>query len=109
VYTRRFLSPLGLAPLAVAAAQVLAAVCVQALLTPLFPWRTPELTSAVVGSIVALGLLSTGLAYVLFFGLVGDVGATSASAVNYVVPVFAVLLSVVLLAENRLPAPGAGT
>jgi drug/metabolite transporter (DMT)-like permease len=130
VYTRRFLSPLGLAPLAVAAAQVLAAVVVQALLTPLFPWRTPELTAAVVGSIVALGLLSTGLAYVLFFGLVGDVGATSASAVNYVVPVFAVLLSVVLLgesvtwnllvgglvalggvalAENRLRAPAAGT
>ena len=44
-------------------------------------------------------MLSTGLAYVLYFRLIGDIGATSASAVNYVVPIAAVLVGVVFLGE----------
>jgi drug/metabolite transporter (DMT)-like permease len=99
VYVRRFLSPLGLPPLSLAAAQLLAATLVTAPLTPLLGWRTPLLTAEVGVSIVLLGLLSTGLAYVLYFQLIRDVGATTASAVNYVVPVFAVLVSVALLGE----------
>lgn len=94
VYVRRFLSPRGLAPLGLAAAAV-----VLALFTPLLGWRTPHVTVKVGVSIVLLGLLSTGLAYVLYFRLIGDVGATTASAVNYVVPVIAVLVSVALLGE----------
>ena len=35
----------------------------------------------------------------LYFRLIGDVGATVASAVNYVVPVFAVLVGVLTLGE----------
>lgn len=99
VYVRRFLSPLGLRPLSLAAAQLLAATLLQAPLTPLLGWRAPDLTAEVGVSILLLGLLSTGLAYVLYFRLIGDVGATTASAVNYVVPVFAVLVSVAWLGE----------
>jgi drug/metabolite transporter (DMT)-like permease len=99
VYVRRYLSPRGLAPLALAAAQLTAAVVLQALVTPFLTWHTPHFTGRVTASIVILGLLSTGLAYVLYFRLIGDVGATTASAVNYVVPVGAVLISVALLGE----------
>ncbi|WP_031032369.1 DMT family transporter, partial [Streptomyces sp. NRRL WC-3725] len=87
VYVRKFLSPLGLAPMAAAASQLLAATVLQAVVTPFLTWHTPEFTLKVTLSIVALGLFSTGLAYVLYFRLIGDVGATTASAVNYVVPV----------------------
>ncbi|GLY50493.1 DMT family transporter [Lentzea sp. NBRC 102530] len=100
VYVRRFLSPLGLAPLALAAAQLVSAAVLQAVVTPFLDWRTPHLTWPVTASIVLLGLFSTGLAYVLYFRLIGDAGATTASAVNYVVPVFAVLVSVVFLGEH---------
>jgi drug/metabolite transporter (DMT)-like permease len=48
---------------------------------------------------VVLGLLCTGLAYVLYFRLIGDLGAATASTVNYVVPVAGVLVSVLLLGE----------
>jgi drug/metabolite transporter (DMT)-like permease len=99
VYVRRFLSPRGLAPLALAASQLLAAAALQGLVTPFLTWHSPELSLRVGASITVLGLLGTGLAYVLYFRLIGDVGATTASAVNYVVPVFAVLVSVVLLGE----------
>jgi drug/metabolite transporter (DMT)-like permease len=99
VYVRRFLSPLGLAPLALAASQLVAAVVLQALITPFLEWHTPDVTARVAGSVVVLGLLSTGLAYVLYFRLIGDVGATTASAVNYLVPVAAVLISIPALGE----------
>ena len=46
-----------------------------------------------------LGVLSTGLAYVLYFRLIADIGATSASAVNYVVPIAAVTVGVLFLGE----------
>ncbi|MGW4210872.1 DMT family transporter [Lentzea sp. NPDC004789] len=99
VYVRKFLSPLGLAPLSLAASQLVSAAVLQALVTPFLDWRVPALTGSVMFSIVVLGLVSTGLAYVLYFRLIGDVGATTASAVNYVVPVFAVLISVLFLGE----------
>lgn len=99
VYVRKFLSPRGLAPLSLAASQLIAAVALQAVATPFLAWQTPELTGRVVSSIVLLGVLSTGLAYVLYFRLIGDLGATTASAVNYVVPVAAVVVSVLLLGE----------
>ena len=99
VYVRRFLSPRGLAPLSLAGGQLLMAVVLQALVSPFLEWGPVNLTPRVLLSIVLLGVLSTGLAYVLYFRLIGDIGATSASAVNYVVPIAAVLVGVVFLGE----------
>ena len=99
VYVRRYLSPKGLAPLALAASQLVAAAALQALATPFLAWHGPLFTARVLASMMILGLLGTGLAYVLYFRLIGDVGATAASAVNYVVPVGAVLVSMALLGE----------
>jgi drug/metabolite transporter (DMT)-like permease len=50
-------------------------------------------------SIVLLGALSTGFANIPYFRLIQDVGASTAAAVDYVVPVFAVLFGILLLAE----------
>lgn len=99
VYVRKFLSPRGLPPMSSAAAQLVAAAVLQAAVTPLLDWHAPHVTGRVAGAILFLGVLSTGLAYVLYFRLIGDLGATTASAVNYVVPVAAVLISVLLLGE----------
>jgi drug/metabolite transporter (DMT)-like permease len=100
VYVRRNLSPLGLPPLALAGSQLLAAAVLQALVTPFLAWHTPHFTAPIVGSMLFLGLLCTGLCFVLYFRLIHDIGATSASAVNYLVPVSAVLVGVVLLGES---------
>ena len=99
VYVRKFLSPRGLAPLALAAGQLLVAVLLQAAVSPLLEWGAADLTGRVVAGIVLLGVLSTGLAYVLYFRLIADLGATTASAVNYVVPIAAVLIGMVFLGE----------
>ena len=71
----------------------------QAAVSPLLEWGTADLTGRVVAGIVLLGVLSTGLAYVLYFRLIADLGATTASAVNYVVPIAAVLIGMVFLGE----------
>ena len=99
VYVRRFLSPRGIAPLALAAGQLLVAVVLQAAVSPQLEWGPVAATGRVIAAIVLLGVLSTGLAYVLYFRLIADIGATSASAVNYVVPVAAVVVGVLFLGE----------
>lgn len=68
----------------------------------------PELTGRVVASVLFLGVVGTGAAYVLYFRLVGDVGATSAAAVSYVVPLVAVAVGVALLGESVTASMVAG-
>lgn len=53
-----------------------------------------------VGSIAALGVFGTGFAYLLYYGLLRDVGATTLSMVTYVTPVFATVAGVVVLNES---------
>ncbi|TDV56052.1 DMT family transporter [Actinophytocola oryzae] len=99
LHIRRYLSPLGLAPVSLIAAQLCAATVLQA--PPvLVEGATPHLTGEVVAGMVILGLLCTGLGYTQLFRLIGEVGAATASAVNYLEPVFSALISTVLLGES---------
>ncbi|HEV2528881.1 MAG TPA: DMT family transporter [Thermomicrobiales bacterium] len=50
-------------------------------------------------SLVALGLFSTGLAYLLFFRLMGRIGAFRANIATYLTPAFGVLWGALLLGE----------
>ena len=61
-------------------------------------------------SILALGALGTGVAYILNFNVVRAAGAQTASMVTYLVPVFAVFFGVTILGEPlswHEPAGGA--
>ncbi len=58
-----------------------------------------DLTATRVLSLVLLGVQGTGLAYVLYYRLVADVGPTRASLVTYLVPLVAVTVGVVVLDE----------
>ena len=51
-------------------------------------------------SVLALGALGTGVAYVLMFNIVQRAGAQTGSMITYLVPVFAVILGVVVLGEE---------
>lgn len=55
---------------------------------------------AAVGSVVVIGALGTGLAFVLMGTLVGSVGATRASLITYVIPVVALALGVVIRGDR---------
>ena len=101
VYARRHLSGRDLPPLTLPATQLL----ISAVLT--LPWalvdfvRTPpSLTMDATASTLALGLLGTGWAYVLYYRLIADIGATSASFVTYLIPIFGIGLGAVVLNED---------
>lgn len=94
VYTRRFLANRGLAPLALSAAQILLATVILGVTVPWTARQAMTLTPVVVGSVVVLGAVGTGFAYLLYYRLIGDVGATTASMVTYLIPIVAVALGV---------------
>ncbi len=51
-------------------------------------------------TVAALGVLSTGIAYVLNYRLIQDEGPTAASMTNYLAPVVAVVLGVTFVDER---------
>jgi len=99
-YTRRHLSGRPESAVSLAAAQVLIGTVTLLLVTPFFSSVPSHLTVKVWGSILALGALGTGLAYVLSYDIIGRAGATTMSLVTYVVPLFATFFGIVLLNES---------
>ena len=61
------------------------------------PARMPSLP--VLASLIVLGLICTALAYLTFFALVAEVGASRGTVFTYVNPVISVFLGVILLSE----------
>jgi drug/metabolite transporter (DMT)-like permease len=58
-----------------------------------------SLTPTRVASILLLGVLGTGVAYVLNYRIIADIGATKASLVTYIIPVVAVVVGILVLDE----------
>jgi drug/metabolite transporter (DMT)-like permease len=98
-YTRRFVSGRG-SPLALATGQLGVAAVMQLIIVGVSHGPAMHLTTKVVAAAVALGAVNTGLAYLLYYSLIRDVGATSASMVTYLMPIVAVGLGVGLLGEK---------
>jgi drug/metabolite transporter (DMT)-like permease len=95
VYAKRTFA--GSPPLAIAIGQLTAA---SMLVLPLAAVSVPGRPSTtVVLSVLALALLSTAVAYMLYFRLIENVGPTSTSTVTLLVPLFGLLFGVVLLDE----------
>jgi drug/metabolite transporter (DMT)-like permease len=57
-------------------------------------------TGAVWGAVMALALVSTAFAYILYFAIIARSGATNASLVTLIVPVSAILLGAAFLGER---------
>lgn len=67
-----------------------------------------EVTGGALGSIAVLGAVCSALALILFFTLIGEVGASRASLITYLNPAVAVFLGVTLLGESLGAAAVAG-
>lgn len=96
-YTKRHLA--GLPPLVTAAGSQIGATLGLALPAVwLWPARMPGSTAWL--ALLAVGVVCTGLAYILFFRLIENAGPARALSVTFVVPVFAVLYGVLFLGES---------
>ena len=74
----------------------------------MFELPTRTLAPSVVGSVVALTVLCTALAFPVFFALVGEIGAMRTTVITYVNPAIAVLLGVAVLGEQFGLSTGLG-
>ena len=59
-----------------------------------------EPTPLVWGAVIAIGVLCSGIAYLLYFRLIKDVGAASALTVTFLIPVFGTLWGILFLGEQ---------
>ncbi|KZE40675.1 DMT family transporter [Microbacterium sp. T32] len=99
-YMRRFLGNAGLSGIAFAFGYIGPAAVLMLLLSPLILAEPMTLTPPVIGSIVALGVLGTGLAYVWNQNTLRAWGPTRASTVTYITPVVGVALGILVLNER---------
>jgi drug/metabolite transporter (DMT)-like permease len=99
-FTKRYLS--GLPSLVSATGSQLGAAIA---LIPLAWWFWPDhaVTLQAWLAVVALGVLCTGVAYILYFRLIERAGPARALSVTFGIPVFAVLYGVLLLGEVVTP------
>ncbi|WP_051254578.1 DMT family transporter [Halobacillus kuroshimensis] len=100
VYAKKFLSGTAIAPAALTSYQILFAI--------LFLWIFGDLdglgsiqsnTTALAGVIIGLGIIGTGLAYILYYVIVNQLGAVTASTVTYIPPVISLLIGAFLAGE----------
>ena len=97
-YTRRHLTTIP--PVVAASGQLVAATVLLtpfALVTSLEQGVHPTPTR--VAAITLLGVLGTGVAYVLSYRLIADLGPTRASLVTYLIPIVAVTVGILFLDE----------
>lgn len=99
-YMRRFASDTGMSALAFTFGYIAMAGVVMALLTPFLVLTPVSLDVPIVASLLMLGCLGTGFAYVWSQNTVRAWGPTRASTVTYITPVVGVVLGILILGET---------
>lgn len=109
VFGRRF-RRLGITPVQSAAGQLTASSLTLLPLALLIdrPWLLQAPPTGALAAVAALALLSTALAYLIFFRLLASAGATNLLLVTFLIPVSAILFGVALLGETIEPRQLAG-
>lgn len=93
VYARKFLSDLNLSAVALSTYQMAFALLVVAVVTDFDGiFRITEDTKSMVGVVAGLGMLGTGVAFILYYFIVNPLGAVTASAATYIPPVVALII-----------------
>ena len=100
VYGLRF-RKWGVSPLSIAAGQT---TCSSIMILPLMlwiesPWTLPAPSIQTWAALGGLSILSTALAYILYFRIIAVAGATNVALVAFLMPVSAILLGVLFLGE----------
>lgn len=91
-YARRYVAGGPESGVVLAAGQLLCATVLLAVVTPLVRAPTVHIGAGGIAAILVLGILGSGVAYVLNYAILRAAGATTASTVTYLIPVFSTLL-----------------
>jgi drug/metabolite transporter (DMT)-like permease len=102
-YQKKFIAGRAGSGVSMAAAQLLVALVQLLVVAPLLAGSPPDpagLSTDVLLSVLALGALGTGVAFVLNFHVIRVAGASTSTSVTYLMPVVAVLVGVLFLHEH---------
>ncbi len=103
-YARRFITPLGIPAAAAATYQMLIATIALAFLTD---WEgitnLTQSPAALAIVVVGLGIVGTGVAFVLYYVAVDGLGAVTASTATYIPPVVSPIIGAIFVAEPLHP------
>ena len=101
VYAKKYIIPLKISAVALTTYQLGFGLIILALVTDYSGigniWTEVH---ASVGLVVGLGLLGTGLAYIIYYYIVEKLGAIASSSVTYIPPVVALLIGSLLAGES---------
>ncbi|MCI3929229.1 DMT family transporter [Streptomyces sp. AN091965] len=100
IYVRRTLAGSGHSNLALTGAQLLVATVELAVVTPLFTSLPRHFPVVPLLAVVVLGAVGTGLAFLVQYDIVAEVGPTTAQMVTYFTPVIATAAGVAVLGES---------
>ncbi len=98
-YTCRYRTEAPLNPMAMATGAMLAA---SLLLLPTLPFAIPEHmpSTKAIAAVIALALLPSAFAQILFIPLISRIGPTRAMSVSFLIPLFSMLWGVLFLQET---------
>jgi drug/metabolite transporter (DMT)-like permease len=99
-HSRRYVASLPISSVSLSAGQLLCATFQLALVAPALAGAPRSASSDAILSLLGLGVLGTGIAYILNYHLIRTIGPAIASTVTYVVPLFATVLGVAVLGER---------
>lgn len=100
LYMRRFLTNVGYDSITIAAMQMTVALGLSLLIAPFTSTGPVTLTAPVIFSMLALGVLGSGVAYIWFTMINWAWGAARASTVTYLTPVVGVTFGALFLGES---------
>jgi drug/metabolite transporter (DMT)-like permease len=97
----------GVQPVGVAASTMVASTL---MLLPAAPFTLPSAMPDLqtIGALLALGAGGTGIAFLIFYTLIADIGPSRATLVTYIAPGFAVVYGISLLSEPLTAGGGLG-
>ncbi len=99
-YMRRFVANSGMSALMFSFLNIGIAAAIMAALTPAIALTPVALDPWIIGSVILLGCLGTGVAYIWNQNTLRAWGPTRASTVTYITPVVGVALGIVVLGEH---------
>ena len=100
IYAKKFLTGKHIEPAALTTYQILFALLSLAAITDLDGIAQIQSSSqALIGLVFGLGILGTGIAYILYYIIVNNLGAVTASSVTYIPPIVALFIGFFLAGE----------
>ena len=100
LYMARYLTPRNLTPTVLSTSQMIAASILMASTLPADPAHAPTWSLGPWTALVVLGILGTGLAYIINYALIRTDGAVGASVVTYLIPIASLALGFFVLGES---------